>query len=113
MNSAVSSGLRRFLRAMNAAMRYYVESSEHPWILAPDDRVEVPTGVQTDDGETPTAGRTHENPAVVVLHRGEQSREALRWALAQAVKTGDTVEATMAWLDEHGAVRQPGQLIGA
>ncbi|MEV8438778.1 universal stress protein [Actinosynnema sp. NPDC051121] len=28
------------------------------------------------------------------------SREALRWALAQAVKTGDTVEATMAWLRE-------------
>lgn len=28
------------------------------------------------------------------------SREALRWALAQAVKTGDNVEATMAWLRE-------------
>ncbi|QQQ74210.1 universal stress protein [Saccharothrix sp. 6-C] len=28
------------------------------------------------------------------------SREALRWALAQSVKTGETVEATMAWLRE-------------
>ncbi|MFE2752302.1 universal stress protein [Actinosynnema sp. NPDC059335] len=28
------------------------------------------------------------------------SREALRWALRQAMKTGDTVEATMAWLRE-------------
>jgi nucleotide-binding universal stress UspA family protein len=28
------------------------------------------------------------------------SREALRWALTQAVRTGDRVEATMAWLRE-------------
>jgi nucleotide-binding universal stress UspA family protein len=28
------------------------------------------------------------------------SREALRWALARAAVTGDTVEATMAWLRE-------------